>query len=569
LALNQKSAIIRITLLTLARGFLMDAHSKSLKGWFRLALSQSLAIFLALFFGVATTLLAAPNSSPKTLTLTILHTNDIHASYGGYDQDRKICYKAICRNGFGGSLRLQRIIRALKSQYPNAILLDAGDQFQGTLFWRLHKEAPTVAVMNALGYQFFVPGNHEFDNGLENLKRLADKLKAQVLSANLIINEAWLRPKNLAPYALVEIKGQKIGLVGLTTADQDIYSILSSPERPKPFEFINEKTALLANIKELKELGAEIIVALSHAGLPMDRQLAAEVEGLDIIVGGHTHNLLGDNLKDSDGPYPLVEKSPSGQPVLVVTAGSHGRYLGLLTVEFDEKGRPSQWSGQPYPITDQTISKLNAPLANPQLGTYLEALTFPIQNLMSEKVGQIRAEDSGQTLEESHSLCRRQQCRTGDVIATALLNRFPKARIALVNSGGLRASLPIGEVSLADILAVLPFDNYVYTAQITGQELLETLNHSVREGPGHSGKFLQVAGLKVTYLARPNTSGQRNHRGELKTKNDAANPAQGLSPWVKAVSVWSGDKWLPLDLKLSIMWSLLIFWPKAAMVTRP
>jgi 5'-nucleotidase len=469
--------------------------------------------------------MAEPSANPSAYNLNILHSNDNHANYSGFDQKNKICHQSICPGGSGGSLRLQRIIKALKNQYPDALLLNAGDEFQGTLFWRVHSWLPTFLVLNALGYQFFVPGNHEFDSGVATFQAFADQIKAQVISANLSVKNAKLRPKNLAPHAIIEVKGRKIGLVGLTTSDQNIYGDLVGNQKNQPFELINEKKALTASIQKLSAQGVDIIVALTHIGLDQDIKLAAEVEGLDIIVGGHSHTLLGE-LPNSKGPYPTVVKSPTGQSVLVVTGGSHGRYLGFLQTEFNEKGQPIHWSGGPWPITDQTIATLKAPPESLTTRVFLDALSLSIQNLLSQKVGQINVPGSDKVLEPTAYTCRQQECRSGDLVASALLDSHPQAQIALVNAGSIRAPLPVGDVSLGDILASLPYENFAAETKISGQELLEVLNYSVQKDKGHSGKFLQIAGLQVIFQ----TSAQREAR-------------------VKEANVWNGKAWKPINPK--------------------
>ncbi|MDR2457404.1 MAG: metallophosphoesterase, partial [Clostridiales Family XIII bacterium] len=300
-------------------------------------------------------------------TLTIIHTNDVHANYDGFKADNHICYEDICKGGYGGALRLQRDVKALKRQYPQALVMDAGDQFLGTLFWTIHKEVATLAVMNAIGYQFFVPGNHEFDDGHLTFKKLVDNLVTQVLAANLVINDPSLSMPKISPYTIVNINGRKVAVIGLITEDSDVSrSLISGTKGKIPFTLLKEKATLSSMIKKINEQGVDIIVLLSHIGLPRDLAYASELDGLDIIVGGHTHNFLGDVL-DSEGPYPIVVNSPKGDPVLVVTTGSSGSYLGLLNVQFDEQGRAIKWSGAPLHLDDQTLSRLKAPPIDHQL----------------------------------------------------------------------------------------------------------------------------------------------------------------------------------------------------------
>jgi 5'-nucleotidase len=467
---------------------------------------------------------AAGPARVEGFPLTFIHTNDVHGSYGGYTQDGKICYQSICPDGTGGALRLERAIRALKAKYPDALVMDAGDQFLGTLYWRVHKEAATVGIMNLEGYQFFVPGNHEFDDGLLTFKKLVDSLQAQVISANLVIKDPKIKIPKLAPYAVVEIKGRKVGIIGLTTSSTESYGPLATGSSKKvPFELKNERETLAAYAKELSDLGVDIIVALTHSGLNVDMELAAQVSNVDVIVGGHSHSLLGD-FKGADGPYPIMIKSPTGDPVLVVTAGSRGSYLGLLSVDFDAQGKVIKWSGLPMLLNDKALSRLKAPPADPQMSAYLEELSLPIHSLMEEKVGRISASPGESTLEADRYSCRKVECRTGDAIASSFLSYSKESQIALINAGSIRNPLPAGDISIGDVLSSFPYEDYAYKGRISGSDLWKVLQNSVdRQTQGSGGGFLQVAGLKVTYKGQPGAY------------------------TLKEVLVESGSKWLPLD----------------------
>jgi 5'-nucleotidase len=463
--------------------------------------------------------------NPDDFTLTILHTNDIHANYGGFQADKQLCYQALCPGGSGGSVRLLRALQAWRAQYPHALIMDAGDEFQGSLYWTVHQEIPTVAVLNALGYQFFAPGNHDLDGGVEVFQKLVNGLQAQVISANLILPNQPDSGQKIPPYAIVEVQGRQVGVVGLITANATQYGALAKPG-PQAFELGEEKKALTRAVQRLTAQGIDIIVALTHIGLERDLQMAAEVEGLDIIVGGHSHSLLGAEPALSDGPYPMEVQSPTGQPVLVVTAGSQGRYLGRLSVTFDERGQPVQWSGESWPITDQTLERLKAPPADPGLVATLTKLSQPLTQLMSQKLGQIGTTGSASVLDQDIRECRRRECRTGDVLASALLSSVPQAQVALVNGGSIRNSLPVGEVTMAHVLAAFPFANYVSQSRVSGQDLLDALAYSA-QSLGDSGKFLQVAGLRLTYQG------------------------QGQSWRLNEALIQDGQDWVPLDPQLS------------------
>jgi 5'-nucleotidase len=457
-------------------------------------------------------------------TLTIIHTNDLQTDYFGITSDYKICYEVICDGGFGGALRFERAIKALKKQYPDALVMDAGDQTLGTLVWQIHKEKATVAVMNALGYQYFVPGNHEFDFGLAAFKNLVDDLTAQTLAANLVIKDPSITIPKLSPYSIATINGRKVAVIGLITDNiDDLASQTSDPA--KSIELLNAKETLANIVKEVEGIGVDIIVLLSHTGVKQDLDLAAEVPGLDIIVGGQSTKLPTD-LPKEDIPYPTVVTSSSGDPVLVVRIGARATYLGLLNVEFDEKGKAVKWSGNPLYMDDKTLTEMKAPPIDPQLSNKLKELLVPIKKSLGEKIGVIVAKDGEKVLESDILDCLKEECRSGDAITSAFLDYSPSSQVALVNSGAMRKSLPVGDVTMNDVLATFPFHDYIYTSKITGEELLKVLEDSIKAQTLRTGGgFLQVAGLRVTYQGKPDNYS------------------------VKEVQIQSGSNWVPLDPK--------------------
>jgi 5'-nucleotidase len=210
----------------------------------------------------------------------------------------------------------------------------------------------------------------------------------------------------------------------------------------------------------------------------------------------------------------------------VVTSGVQGSYLGLLNVQFDEQGRAIKWSGAPLHLDDQTLSRLKAPPIDHQLSDKLKELTKAIHELMAEKIGEIVAKEGETVLESDSSECRRKECRSGDAITSAFLDFSPSSQVALINSGAVRSSLPAGLVSMGDVLTSFPFQNYIYKAKITGEELWKILEISIEEQKRSTGGgFLQVAGLRVTYKGMPN-----DYR-------------------LKEVLIQSRSKWVPLNPK--------------------
>ena len=439
-----------------------------------------------------------PSPTPAKHTLTILHTNDTHASFGGLTDKGLTCYAALCENGKGGYVRLEQAVRAVRTKTPDALFLDAGDIFQGTLFWVQHKERMPAALIDAMDYQAIIPGNHEFDEGADTYLRLVNTIKTPVLGANLRFAPGTPHP--VKPYTIFEREGRKIGIIGVVTPETPA---LSSPGPTVQFDDVKE--ILQQTVTGLEAKGINIIIALTHVGLEHDRALAREINGLDIIVGGHSHSLLSNTPElhnPAQGPYPVVEKTPNGAPALVVTAYTDCIYLGKLEVEFDTKGIAHAWQGEAIPLDDATLKTMNAPAPNTGIVQQVNDFAKPVKALMNATIGFIKADKSdGLPLEEPNiRVCRRQECRTGNIMADALrLTAFNDVQLALLNGGALRSALPQGRVTHGHVLGTLPFRNAPVKTRMRGDILMQVLEHGVSRYGEDDGRFLQVSGLRYAF----------------------------------------------------------------------
>ncbi|NLY40622.1 MAG: hypothetical protein GX055_03225, partial [Desulfovibrionales bacterium] len=293
--------------------------------------------------------LQAPLFPDADCTLTVLHTNDVHSSYAGVTDKGMTCYDALCPGGRGGYVRLDQAVRAIRQNNPDALFLDGGDIFQGTLFWTQHKERMPAALIDTMGYQAIIPGNHEFDDGWATWLRLVEDLKTPVLAGNVVFDPRPDSPAldKIKPYIIVERQGRKIGIVGLVTEEVPLTST------PGPgVEFPSVQAALEKAVAELTAQDEHIIIAVTHLGLEVDRQLVQAVDGVDIVVGAHSHSLLSNYNKKAEAPYPVVEKTLDGTTALIVTASTACLYLGHLDVGFDSEGVAREWRGRPI-LLDQ------------------------------------------------------------------------------------------------------------------------------------------------------------------------------------------------------------------------
>lgn len=450
-------------------------------------------------------LCALATAGRAEFTLTILHTNDVHDRFEPINAFDSTCDAEADAAGecFGGVARLATALRAAEAEAVNPILLDAGDQFQGSLLFTLYQGAMSAEFMPRLGYDAMAAGNHEFDLGPGPLGDFAAAVGLPLLSANVDAGREPLLAGRLAPSTVLEVGGERVGVVGLTTADM--------PEiaSPGPNVAVAPYAAAQAAIDALEAEGVDKIVLLTHVGYAVDLRLAASLDGVDVIVGGHSHSLLGD-MEGTAGPYPTMVGD-----VPVVQARSYGKYLGRLVVTFDDAGRVVSAEGAPI-LLDASVAEDEAIRAR------VAELGAPLEALRAEVVGEAAA-----AIEGAREVCRVGECAMGNLVADAMLARVADqgVTVALANSGGLRASIDAGPVTRGEVLTVLPFQNTLSTFSVSGATLAEALENGASQIEEGAGRFLQVAGLRY-----------------------AVDPAAPAGARVSGVEVrLGGDAWAPLD----------------------
>ena len=448
------------------------------------------------------------------LRLTLLHTNDVHSRHEPINRLGAACRAEEQRPGtcFGGSARLAAAIvaerAAAEAEGRIVLTLDAGDQFMGSLFYTHWRGEAEREVMNAIGYDAMAVGNHEFDNGPPVLARFAAALACPLLSANIDASAEPALAPLIRPFAVVGRGGVRVGIVGLTTADTPRIS------SPGPgVRFAGEAAALGAGVAAAQAAGAEVVVALTHVGLGLDRRLAAAVPGLSAVVGGHSHTLLSNSADGAEGRYPLPVAGASGFAVPIVQAGANNRYLGRLDLDLDRSGRVLAAAGDARELGF-------ADPRHPGVEALVARLAEPLAALRARVIGSLA---EGVTNAE----CRRGECALGNLVAEAMLEagRAAGATIALQNGGGLRAGLPAGPVTWGDVLGVLPFANTLATLRLTGADLRAALENGLSGVEQGAGRFPQVAGLRFTW--RPEApAGQRLVSVSVRTADGAYAPLE-------------------------------------------
>ena len=422
-------------------------------------------------------------ASHKVLNLTILHTNDFHARFRPISKYDNNCSAESNAEGkcFGGSARLITAIEDARSRHENTVLLDGGDQFQGTLFYNLYKGKVAAEMMNKLGYDGMTVGNHEFDDGPETLRAFMDAVNFPVLMANANVDmEPELKGK-LQKSTVIERSGHKIGLIGLVT--EDVVDISSPGDN---IIFTDAITAAQAEVDSLTAAGVGIIILMSHSSYEIDKEIAANTTGIDVIVGGHDNAYLSNISDRAKGPYPTVVNGTQ-----IVQAYAYGKYLGELSVVFDDEGEVISATGEPITI-DGSVNE------NSQIVARLDELEKPITDLKETLVGNVSSSLNG-----DRAVCRVQECDMGNMITDAMRAAGMEKgySIALANSGGIRASLDAGQVTLGEIMTILPFQNTMSTFKVTGKQLLAAIENGVSQVEDGSGRFPQVSGMRFSFDA--------------------------------------------------------------------
>ncbi|HDS30554.1 MAG TPA: multifunctional 2',3'-cyclic-nucleotide 2'-phosphodiesterase/5'-nucleotidase/3'-nucleotidase, partial [Firmicutes bacterium] len=429
-----------------------------------------------------------PKEEPENLfTLTVLHTNDTHARIMDFNKHGTTCNddergEDKC---FGGVARRATEIKRIRAEEPNMLLVDAGDQFQGTLFYTQYKGKEAKTFMNMLGYDAMTSGNHEFDDGPEILSEFIKGINFPFVVSNIDVEDEPLLRGLIKPWAITDKGGRKIGIIGLTTEDTGTVA------KPGPNVYFDEVEASAQRaVDALAEWGVNIIIALSHNGYNRDMEIAAAVTGIDILVGGHTHTFLSNTHPDAEGPYPTIVESPSGDSVLVVTAKSWGMYLGYLNVKFNDDGIAEEWSGEPI-LLDSSIAEDEEVLAEAlKLNEQIEPLTKLV-------VGRTEVDLTG-----DENINRHFESNMGNLITDAMLweAKHYGMEIAFYNGGGIRSGIQKGDITLANVLEVMPFSDTLATLELTGADIKDLIEYSVSraEDPNNegTGRFLHFSGLR-------------------------------------------------------------------------
>ncbi|WP_272006796.1 bifunctional metallophosphatase/5'-nucleotidase [Roseovarius sp. ZX-A-9] len=414
--------------------------------------------------------------------LTILHTNDFHARFEPINAYDSTCKPEDNAEGkcFGGTARLISAITAARdAATAPVILVDGGDQFQGTLFYTHYKGKLAAEMMNLLGYDAMTVGNHEFDDGPEVLRAFVDAVEFPVLMSNADLSAEPLLADKIARSVVIERRGMTVGLIGLTPQNTDELAT------PGPnVTFSDPVAAVQTEVDRLTDAGITRIIVLSHSGYAVDQRVAQETTGVDVIVGGHSNTYLHPTDPEAEGPYPTMIGDTA-----IVQAYAYGKFLGALDVTFDASGKLVSATGAPQ-LIDAGVAEDAGVLAR------LAQAAEPLEELRNKVVAEAALPIGG-----DRDACRTGPCAMGIAVAEAMLERVRDqgVEIALQNGGGVRSGIDAGPITMGEVLTVLPFQNTLSTFRVSGAEVLEALENGLSQVEEGAGRFPQVAGIEVVY----------------------------------------------------------------------
>ncbi len=530
------------------------------------------------------------NTSPN-FELSILHINDHHSHLEEtaltlkIPNNKDIPKAKVSAAGFA---RVASKIKSLEETKKNSIRIHAGDAITGDIFYTLSGYAPDARVMRELCFDIFALGNHEFDDGDQNLADFLQALNSEGCSTDVIAANVKpaigtpLRPTEhdiaFKPYVIKEFNGHKVGFIGI-----DIAGKTKESSSPLPTtEFLNEVETAQTFIDELTQQGVNNIVVVSHYQYDNEVKMAKALRNVDVIVGGDSHTLLGDEFKQlglpSSGSYPTQLTNASGDKVCVVQAWEYAKVVGELDVSFNSEGKVTQCKGTPHLLlgegvqVEKMIRQEDGKIkpewvdATPKEQASVIASLMPLSvtsfvtpdstidaivqdeskitdKLKREVIG--HSDDSlciARIPQKAYGTCNPADLPHGselaEVVAEAFLQESKVAQLAIQNAGGVRENLNSGDITAEHVYKILPFSNTLVNINMTGQDIKDTLEaaieNAIRDG-GSDGAYPYAAGIRFNVdLTKPN--GKRVSQLEVKPKSEPTYTPIELNTTYKVVA---------------------------------
>lgn len=392
-------------------------------------------------------------------SLVLLHTNDTHSSI---DTDA---------NGVGGILPRKAIIDSVRNAEKNVLLIDAGDVVQGTLYFKYFKGDVEFPLCNMLKYDVRTLGNHEFDNGLEDLAKYWKGVKCARLCANYDF-KGTPAEGIFEPYIIKKIGGKKVGIMGLGV---DPTSLISE-HNYKGMKYLGVIETANRTAALLKKKGCALVVAVTHIGYKVDGKaddvsLAAQSKDIDIIIGGHSHTLVDPNTPEKT---PHWIKNSEGRDVLVTQTGKYGRNLGYIKLDLsDFSDRNIEY--QLIPVTDRFPQEVYSREIIDFLAPYKQSVDSVNNHVISwSSVDMVNSLGAGAYANWAGDFGAVYGRQIADSLRKTGVD-VPPVDLGILNVGGIRQPMKKGAVTEGLMLSTFPFSNYMRLIEISGKDLIETM----------------------------------------------------------------------------------------------
>ena len=436
----------------------------------------------------------AADGEPGPGDIVIIYTNDVHCGV-----DQVIKDNVVTNIGYAGVAAYKKEMEGLVGA-DHVTLADAGDAIQGDAIGTLSHGQYLVDIMNQIGYDVFVPGNHEFDYGMDRMLELMGDLDAEVVSSNF----TDLQTKKLVyqPYTIITYgEGEaaaKVAYVGITTPEsftkstpayfQDksgkfIYGFKEGNDGQELYDAVQDA------VDEAKDEGADYVVALGHLGIDdqsdpwRSTDVIANTTGIDAFIDGHSHSIVEGNIVENE----------AGEDVVLTQTGTKLASIGRMVIEADGEITTELVTG--YAMQDEVTTNFIAEIEK-DFGDDLAA-----------KIGKTEVALTINDPETGNRIVRNKETNLGDLCADAYRYVLGNGKtgaasgpadIAFVNGGGVRANIDAGDITFGEVISVHPFNNVGCVIKATGSEILDALEMAARVAPDENGGFLQVSGLTYT-----------------------------------------------------------------------
>ncbi len=421
----------------------------------KLSLPIKLAVFVVLLLAAVLNVACAAD----TASLVILHTNDLHGQMRA-EKDNP------------GAARIAAYFRQVREKHPNVLVLDAGDSVSGTPLSLLFEGEPIFEIMSAMKYDAAVLGNHEFDYGYKKIRKYRELAAHPLLCANAFAPDNSLLAD--APYRILDAGGVRVGIIGVILESTPVHIIRAGNEGIRFTPQIEAVRKIVPRIRKK----CDLIIALTHLDEGEDTALAKAVDGIDLIVNGHSD---------------MLEKPVKAGNTFIVQAGEHGTYIGRVEIKIDLKNRKI------IGLEGKLIKASDLPLPDAEIGKLVDKW----EKKITEKLD-IRIATSTRTIEEEEV----------KELFEKIIRQVTGADLAYYNLGGIRKKIYEGDVTVRDVWKIEPFGNTIVKLKIKGEDLGGVLLEE-----------LKASGVKIE-PDREYTVATNNFIAE-RTENEIGSPVAG------------------------------------------